>query len=116
MKRPATKILAAATVAGVAIIALAGVRAALRGGGAAAMSAEGLPCGEGFARRGTRCCPSAEPSAQLAPGTCASGAASATCPAPLVATTHGCDAPERAVVHVPAQVARDAAAPSPIAP
>lgn len=102
MKRPATKILAAATVAGVAIITLAGVRAALRASGAGAASADQMPCGQGFTRRGTRCCAFAEPAAQLAPGTCPSGAASATCPPPLVATTHGCDAPERDVVHVPA--------------
>ena len=104
MKRPATKILAAATVAGVALITLAGVRGALRRSPSSATSSDDLPCGDGFTRRGTRCCPSSDPVAKLAAGACATGpvAASVTCPSPLVATARGCDAPEHAVVRVPA--------------
>jgi hypothetical protein len=106
MKRPATKIVVAATVAGVALISLAGIRVALRGS-AAARSGDDMPCGAGFARHGTRCCPASSGTTaaqELRPGACPAGPppADATCPAPLVRTPRGCDAPERAVVRVPA--------------
>ncbi len=66
---------------------------------------EKLPCGEGFTRRGTRCCVgSARSSLVLREGSCSTGALAqnATCPPPLVVTSLGCDAPPNAVVHVPA--------------
>lgn len=103
MKRPATKIVVAAAVASIALIAFAGVRGALRREGGPAGSSELPPCGPGFARRGTRCCPVAGPPAKLASGACSQGplAPNVTCPPPLVTTPRGCDAPERAVVRVP---------------
>lgn len=91
MKRPASKIVVAATIVGVALIGLAGARAVMR---------EDTPCGDGFVRHGARCCPSANPSAK-ADGLCAVGPATGACPAPLVATPRGCDTPERSVVRVP---------------
>lgn len=104
MKRPATKIVVAAIVAGLALIALAGLRGALRRDAGGASSRDEMPCGEGFFRRGPRCCPTPEALANLGEGLCAVGplASSSTCPPPLVPTAHGCDAPERAVVLVPA--------------
>ncbi|MDF2696683.1 MAG: hypothetical protein K0S65_5066 [Labilithrix sp.] len=62
------------------VLALAGVIAATR------LSKEDAPCGAGFKRAGPRCMP---PSSNA-------------CPPPLVSTEHGCDAPERDVVEVPA--------------
>jgi formylglycine-generating enzyme len=102
MKRPASKIVLAAVVAGVVMIVLAAVRVATRQGGRdGSTSSDAVPCGEGFFRRGTRCCPTAAtPHAPLAE-LCALGPPS-SCPAPLVATPRGCDAPARGVVDVPA--------------
>jgi len=54
--------------------------------------ASDVPCGPGLVRDGARCC---------VPGA-ASCTRAASCPAPLVATPRGCDAPERDVVVVPA--------------
>lgn len=56
-----------------------------------------LPCAAGFTRAGPRCCPGDGPHAD---GRCAPEAAS--CPAPLVSTARGCDAPLRDVVAIPA--------------
>jgi formylglycine-generating enzyme len=101
MKRPAPAIVLAATAFGVLMIVFAGVRVAMRGGGTgAATSSDDVPCGGGFFRRGTRCCPT--PATPPATGVelCALGPA-ASCPAPLVATASGCDAPP-SVVDVPA--------------
>lgn len=62
-------------------------------------AAEVSPCGAGFARVGPRCCPgAADPSTP--PGTCRAPTTGA-CPAPLVATDRGCDAPAEQV-EVPA--------------
>jgi formylglycine-generating enzyme required for sulfatase activity len=91
MKRPASKIVLAATVSGMVLIVLAGVRAAVR-----PAPSEDLPCGTGFARVGTRCCPSATP--LVGRDECSSGV---TCPAPLVMTPRGCDTPARSVVEIP---------------
>jgi formylglycine-generating enzyme required for sulfatase activity len=102
MRRPATKIVVAAAVLGAALIAVAGVRAALRRGASEAASGDALPCGAGFLRRATRCCPSVDPASPLREGSCASPPHPAACPAPLVPTARGCDAPERAVVRIPA--------------
>lgn len=67
---------------------------------------DGARCAEGFARTGTRCCPMlrAKPNGEPRDGACHAGPlpAGQPCPAPLVATPRGCDAPERAVVRVPA--------------
>jgi formylglycine-generating enzyme required for sulfatase activity len=103
MKRPASTIVAAALLVAVAVIVLAGVRAAVRREGGATSPGDAAPCGEGFARRATRCCPTSARS-NLPDGACETGplAAGATCPASLVATPRGCDAPDRAVVRVPA--------------
>jgi formylglycine-generating enzyme len=93
MKRPASKIVVAAVAGGVLLIVLAGVRAAVRG-----TTEDEAPCGAGFVRHGTRCCPTTAP--PRAPGACAVAPA-ASCPAPLVPTPQGCAAPERSVVEVP---------------
>jgi formylglycine-generating enzyme required for sulfatase activity len=100
MKRPATKIVVAATVLGVAMIAVAGARVAARrapGG----QTNEDMPCGAGFLRRGTRCCPGAVAPDRPA-SLCAFGPPRAPCPGGLVSTIRGCDAPARSVVEVPA--------------
>jgi formylglycine-generating enzyme required for sulfatase activity len=78
MKRPATKIVVAAVVIGAAMIGVKGARVALR-----TQREVDTGCGPGFRREGPRCL--------VAKG----------CPAPLVATDRGCDAPERDVVDVP---------------
>ncbi len=96
MKRPASRIVLAAAAGGVLLIVLAGVRTALQTSGA--KGSDDVPCGEGFLRSGTRCCPTKEPAP--GPDRCAIGPPG-TCPAPLVATQHGCDAPERSTVDVP---------------
>ncbi len=77
MKRPATKIVAAAVVVGVALIAFTGARVAVEGRGA---------CGTGFRRQGARCLPVEGP-----------------CPAPHVSASRwsGCDEPESSLVLVP---------------
>jgi formylglycine-generating enzyme len=71
---------------------------------AATRRSEAPPCGPGFTRTGARCCPTPAPSpgskAPSRPGQCVFQASA--CPAPLVTTDHGCDAPERDVVEVPA--------------
>jgi formylglycine-generating enzyme required for sulfatase activity len=70
----------------------------------AARPAKDAPCGAGFVRMGPRCCPT--PALAAALGACALSEPAATtggaCSAPLVSTDHGCDAPERDVVEVPA--------------
>jgi len=96
MKRPASRIVLAAVAGGVLIIVVAGVRVALRGSGAT--GSDDMPCGDGFTRSGTRCCPTKQPSSS--PDLCAIGPA-ASCPALLVPTQHGCDAPERSTVDLP---------------
>jgi formylglycine-generating enzyme required for sulfatase activity len=108
MKRPASKIVVSAMIAGVALIAIAGARLALRekpGPGTAGTSTanDDTPCGGGFFRRGPRCCPTDTPLSELGHGLCAVGAPAqaSSCPAPLVVTTDGCDAP-RGKVLVPA--------------
>lgn len=91
MKRPATKIVAAAFAAGAALIGVSAVRVATRER-AAGIAASDETCGAGFFRAGTRCCPTKE--APPGPGLCAVGPpSSAGCPSPLVATPRGCDAP-----------------------
>jgi formylglycine-generating enzyme required for sulfatase activity len=73
--------------------------------GDASPGTEDVPCGDGFFRRGARCCPTPEPLAKLGDGLCAVAtprSLPASCPAPLVATERGCDSPERSVVRVPA--------------
>jgi formylglycine-generating enzyme required for sulfatase activity len=102
MKRPATKILLAATILGVALIAIASLRGAARREHGAGPSNDDPPCGEGFFRRGPRCCPTPELAPSLGAGLCAVAPPPPACPSPLVATNLGCDAPERAVVLVPA--------------
>jgi formylglycine-generating enzyme len=104
MKRPASKIVVAATALGVALIAFTGVRAAFRRAPGTTSPSEDMPCGEGFTRRGTRCCPGSGAVGVAPEGRCAAGplAPGVTCPAPLVATSRGCDAPSGAVVRVPA--------------
>lgn len=91
MKRPATWILGGSVLAAVLLVAAAGVR----------FSSREPPCGAGFVRTGARCCAAVD----------ANGAACpvhpvTTCPAPLVPTPRGCDAPEQAVVEVPATTVR----------
>lgn len=78
MKRPATKIVAAALAAGVVLIVFSAIRVAMR-------AEDDVPCGAGFTRKGVRCL-----------------AATTACPAPLESTPKGCDEPERSVVDVPA--------------
>jgi len=92
MKRPATKIVAAAVAVGVALIGLSAIRVATRGSRAGGVSGSDETCGAGFFRAGTRCCPTKD--APPGPGLCAVGPPpSAGCPSPLVATPRGCDAP-----------------------
>ncbi|MBX3185956.1 MAG: SUMF1/EgtB/PvdO family nonheme iron enzyme [Labilithrix sp.] len=88
MKRPASTIVAAAAVAGLAIIGVAGARFAKRQ----------MSCGDGFSRRGNRCCPTPD---GPRPDVCSLEPARA-CPPPLVVTPLGCDAPPRDTVLVPA--------------
>lgn len=97
MKRPATKIVFAAAAFGVGIIFVAGVRVATR----RSLQDDGVPCGAGFFRRGTRCCPTSATPAIADAQLCAIGPP-ASCPPPLVVTPRGCDAPERSVVQIPA--------------
>lgn len=97
MKRPASKLVFAATAFGVILIVLASVRVALRRG--APQGDDALPCGSGFFRQGARCCPTSV-AAPGAGGLCVVGPP-ASCPGLLVATPRGCDAPERSVVLVP---------------
>ena len=92
MKRPASKIVLAAAVAGVLLIVLAAVRAATR-----PAPGDDLPCGTGLFRVGPRCCVSERPLG--ARQECAEAGA---CPAALVLTARGCDAPARNVVAIPA--------------
>jgi formylglycine-generating enzyme required for sulfatase activity len=92
MSPSAQKVAVVAALACVVVLAIS--QRALLGGGAG-----DAPCGEGFSRRATRCCPSDEPPADLGAGLCSAHARS--CPAPLVMTHRGCDSPERSVVHVP---------------
>ena len=101
MRRPATKILVAAVAAGLAVIGLASWRRSLRHDARGGTSNADVPCGEGFFRRGARCCPTSEPLEQLGAGLCSVLPVSA-CPAPLVVTERGCDGPQRSVVRVPA--------------
>lgn len=101
MKRPATRIVTAAFAAGALLIVLSAVRVASRRAGPGVD--DGVPCGEGFARQGTRCCPTPVRPAQssaVAAQLCAVGAPP-SCPSPLVATADGCDEAERDVVLVP---------------
>lgn len=83
--RPATLIVGAALFLGAALVGVTGASRVLRE----------APCGAGFARSGLRCC--ALPGA--AGGICA---VTAACPAPLVPTPKGCDAPARDLVAIPA--------------
>lgn len=103
MKRPASKIVTVAVVAGVAIIAVAAARMILKDPDDAA-SGEAERCGAGFFRRGPRCCPTPEPMSKLGDGMCTTDLPKPTveCPAPLVMSPRGCDAPEHSVVLVPA--------------
>jgi formylglycine-generating enzyme required for sulfatase activity len=78
------------------IVALVAVAAVVAG---AKISSAGAPCGPGFTRAGFRCCPTKPATDEV--GRCALGAET-SCPAPLIATEHGCDAPEHDVVEVPA--------------
>lgn len=73
MKRPASKIVIGAAAIGAAMIAISGMRVAMRE----------PACGEGFRRAGARCLPEA------------------TCPAPLVAEGGLCDEPASMRVLVP---------------
>jgi formylglycine-generating enzyme len=107
VKRPASKILTAAFVAGAVMIGLAGARLVRHRDDGSGAEPKGItvgdsPCGEGFHRRGARCCPTDDPLAKLGDGLCATGTPSKTCPEPLVTTLTGCDTPERSVVRVPA--------------
>jgi formylglycine-generating enzyme len=111
MERPASKIVTAAWIAGAVMIGVAGAQLMKRGsgsdassgsGGGAKGSGEDSPCGEGFFRRGGRCCPTDAPLSSLGDGMCAVETPNKTCPGLLVTTPHGCDTPERSVVRVPA--------------
>jgi formylglycine-generating enzyme len=114
-KKLASKIVAAAILIALALIGNAAVKRAMRSAPGGAPSAnDEVPCGDGFFRRGPRCCPTPEPLPRLGDGLCnvvlplPAGSSSPgarplpTCPAPLVPTESGCDTPERAVVRVPA--------------
>jgi formylglycine-generating enzyme required for sulfatase activity len=101
MKRLASKIVVAAVLIATALIGNAAVKRAMHAGAGASESGDDVPCGEGFFRRGPRCCPSPEPPDKLGAGLCAVSVA-VSCPAPLVATERGCDSPDRSVVLVPA--------------
>ena len=105
MKRPATKIVVAAAAVGVGMIVLASVKLARRGLQEGPASSDEVPCGAGFFRQGTRCCPTSVSSAAGAAQLCAVGPP-ASCPAPLVVTPRGCDAPDHSVVRVPATSVR----------
>lgn len=98
MKRPAKWIVVAAAIAGILMIVWSAVRFAERSWGRYGAAHDELPCGEGFVRQGTRCCPSSAVPNEA--GVCAN--ATATCPSPLVWTLHGCDAPFPSFVLVPA--------------
>ncbi len=99
----ASKLVAAALLVAMALIANAAVKRAMRSDpGGAAPSNDEVPCGDGFFRRGPRCCPTPEPVSKLGDGLCTVvTAAPASCPSPLVPTERGCDSPERSVVLVP---------------
>lgn len=99
-KRGARWIILAAMGLGIVLIVFSAVRVARRQQGQQGESGDATPCGAGFWRRGARCCPTAEPGETLEPGLC-SKAPAASCPAALVVTARGCDAPERGVVRVP---------------
>jgi formylglycine-generating enzyme required for sulfatase activity len=77
--RRATGIVVAAIALGSLLVGVTGAQRVMRE----------LPCAPGFLRKGARCLP--------APGE----GPGAACPAPLVATPGGCDAPERDVVEIP---------------
>ena len=113
MKRLASKIVIVAVLIAMALVGNAVVKRAMRSAPGGAPPADDMPCGEGFFRRGPRCCPTPEPLARLGDGLCAVVAGVVTpasspaaplpsCPSPLVATEHGCDTPEHSVVRVPA--------------
>ena len=113
VKRLASKIVIVAVLIAVALVGNAVVKRAMRGSSGGAASGDDMPCGDGFFRRGPRCCPTPEPLAKLGDGLCevmpdaVTPASSPTaplpaCPSPLVATERGCDVPERSVVRVPA--------------
>jgi formylglycine-generating enzyme required for sulfatase activity len=115
VKRLASKIVIVAVLVAMALVGNAVVKRAMRGGTGSAPPASGddMPCGEGFFRRGARCCPTPEPLAKLGDGLCAVALGAITpasspssplpsCPALLVATERGCDTPERSVVRIPA--------------
>jgi hypothetical protein len=68
-KRPVSKILIAATTAGLAILVLSGMRAAMRADASASLPGDGT-CGPAFFRRGARCCPTSEPMTKLGDGLC----------------------------------------------
>ncbi len=78
----------------VSLLAVAGVVVGAR------MSRTSAPCGDGFTRSGPRCCPT--PSSSIEPGRCVQDQEASPCPAPLIATAHGCDQAEHDVVEVPA--------------
>lgn len=113
-KRLASKIIVVAVLIAMALLANAVVKRVMRSGpGGAASENDEVPCGDGFFRRGARCCPTPEPLSKLGDGLCAvilpSPSSSSSpdsrpvpkCPAPLVPTERGCDTPERSVVRVP---------------
>jgi formylglycine-generating enzyme required for sulfatase activity len=112
MRRRASKIVVAAVLIATALIGNAAVKRAMRSAPVGSPPGDDVPCGEGFFRRGPRCCPTPEPLEKLGEGLCsvpvvapASSAPAAmplACPAPLVMTERGCDSPERSVVLVPA--------------
>ena len=101
-KKLASKLIVVALLIAFALIANAVVKRAMRSApGGAASETDEVPCGEGFVRRGPRCCPTPEPSSKLGDGLCEVRFAP-TCPPPLVPTERGCDSPDRSVVRVPA--------------
>lgn len=114
MRRRASKIVVAAVLIATALIGKAAVERAMHSGPGGSPPADDVPCGEGFFRRGPRCCPTPEPLERLGAGRCAApavassspAASPSSCPAPLVATERWCDAPERSVVLVPATSVR----------
>ncbi|AKU96810.1 hypothetical protein AKJ09_03474 [Labilithrix luteola] len=87
--RPAVKVV---TAAALVVAVLGGLRLV-----STRLSPGEKPCGPGFHRAGPRCCAVAS---TMADGLCPVGPV-AECPAPLVATARGCDAPD-SVVDVPA--------------
>ncbi len=113
-KKLASKIVAAALLIAMALVANAVVKRAMRSApGGEAPAGDAVPCGDGFFRRGPRCCPTPEPLLKLGDGMCTviepSPSSSSSpdsrpvpnCPSPLVPTERGCDTPERSVVRVP---------------